>query len=342
MKNVDLFEKYLKGELSKEDLKSFKQKLLTDTDFNLEFHEFKMTREAIKRQARLKTLAFFQDIEHTITENKPTKDQIIMKRFISIAASIVLIATLGFLGLRELSSNSSMENIFQENYTPYANLSGQVRGDANEEASAKLSAMSAYDAKDFETAAKELRALLATEESAFNYFYLGMSNIEIGNVSEAIDNFNTVLNNYNTFSEQARWYLSLAHLKNNDEKAAISGFVTMKMKETEYSARAQTILEEMGVTVMEDMDSGPVISSTRRPKDIDSPDGAMEDVKGKRSYQFGLVADMSNSRQYEFITDDPIDDLHAGDIAIYVIVERSKGKGRGAKGFAVLLDKYER
>lgn len=339
MKNVNLFEKYLKKQLSKEELKAFKERLLTDSDFNLEFHEFKMMREAIKHQARLKTLAFFDAIEHTTTENKPTKDQIIMKRFISIAASIVLIATLGFLGLRELSSNNSMENIFQKNYTPYVNLIGQVRGDVNEEASALTSAMNAYDAKDFETAAKELRALLVSEESAFNYFYLGMSNIELGNASEAVDNFNTVLNNYNTFTEQARWYLSLAHLKNNDEKAAISGFVTMKMKETEYSARAQSILEEMGVTVMDDMDSGPVVDVERRPKDIDSPDGAMEDFKGKRSYQFGLVTDMSNTKQYEFLTDQPIDGLREGDLTIYVIVERSKGKGRG-KGFAVLLDRY--
>lgn len=339
MKNVDLFEKYLKRELPKEELKSFKERLLTDAAFNLEFHEFKMMREAIKRQARLKTLAFFEEIEHTTTENKPTKDHIIMKRFISMAASIVLIATLGFIGLQELSSNNSLENIFQENYTPYANLSGQVRGDVNEEASALLSAMSAYDAKDFETAANELRALLATEESAFNYFYLGMSNIEIGKMESAIDNFNTVLNNYNTFSEQARWYLSLAHLKNKDEEAAISGFVTMKMKETEFSARAQSILNEMGVTVGDDIDTGPIVHVVQRPKDIDSPDGSMEDFKGKRRYQFGVVADMGNSKEYRFLTDQPIEDLHEGDLAIYVIVDRSKGKGRG-QGYAVLLDKY--
>ena len=73
----------------------------------------------------------------------------------------------------------------------------------------KDNAYSAYDAKDFVQSAALFSEVLKIEKTAANYFYAGMSNLEIGNHTIANKNLNTVINNYEDLPENAKIYIKV-------------------------------------------------------------------------------------------------------------------------------------
>ncbi|MBO6762567.1 MAG: hypothetical protein JJ909_16545 [Roseivirga sp.] len=268
-----------------------------------------------------------------------------MKKVISIAASLVLIAAISYIGLRDFNSPPSNQELFNQHFTSYNSLTGQVRGTAEENLSLEDKAFMAFDAKDFYASEEMLTSLVAAEPSAMNYFYLGASQLELGKAEEAIKNLNTVINNYSGFKAQSEWYLALAHLRNEDDDATIGSLASIITKESEYEAKARVLLEEMGYTLDDnDLDSGPVIIVNRKPdRDDWAPDGS-KDTKGLRSWQWGVVSDLSGEKSYKFMTDHPIDNLGEGDMTVFVVVERKfKARGNrnnGMDGRAFIIDKY--
>ncbi|WPZ11764.1 tetratricopeptide repeat protein [Roseivirga spongicola] len=354
MSDFELIEEYLSGKLSPEEKRKFRSRLLNDPAFNQEFQELKEIRLQVRQSARNDIKSFFDGIETSIEKGKTTKDQTVMKKVISIAASLVLIAAISYIGLRDFNSPPSNQELFNQHFTSYNSLTGQVRGTAEENLSLEDKAFMAFDAKDFYASEEMLTSLVAAEPSAMNYFYLGASQLELGKAEEAIKNLNTVINNYSGFKAQSEWYLALAHLKNNDEDATIGSLANVITRESEYKEKAKSLLEEMGYTLnTDDMDSGPVIIVVRKPPgnpdaQDDAPDGSSnfdEDTRGRRLFQYGIVSDMAGEKSYSFMTDQPIDNLGEGDLALFVVVERKfrrfRGRsGDGLDGRAFILDKY--
>lgn len=99
MSDFELIERYLANQLSPEEKKTFRSRLLYDPAFNQEFQELKEIRFQLKQREKQEVLDLFNGIEETIRDNKTTKSQTVMKKVISIAASLLLIATLAYLGL---------------------------------------------------------------------------------------------------------------------------------------------------------------------------------------------------------------------------------------------------
>ena len=348
MSDFELIEEYLAGKLTAEEKRKFRNRLLNDPAFNQEFQDLKEIRLQVRQNARQELKNLFNEFESSIELDKTTKDQTVMKKVISIAASLVLIAALSYIGLSNLNSPPSNQQLFDEHFSSYTSLNGQVRGAADEALSMEDKAFKAYDAGDFSSSEEILSTLVAIEPNAMNYFYLGTSQLQLGKSEAAIKNLNTVINNYSSFTEQAKWYLALSHLKNNDEDATLGTLANIISNKSEYQEKAEALMEDMGYSLnTEDLDSGPVVIITRKPRESDAPDGSIEnlDTKGERSFQWGVVSNMTGDKSYKFMTDQPIDGLGEGDIVIYVIIERkSRGRGnnnnQGLDGRAFILDKY--
>lgn len=350
MSDFELIDEYLSDRLSEEEKRRFRNRLLNDPSFNQEFQERKEIRFHVRENAREDLKTFFNTLETSIEQENTTKDQTVMKRVISIAASLVLIAALTYVGVSNYGSQPSNQELFNEHFTTYTSLTGQVRGITEESLTAKQRAFNAYDAGDYYASEEALSALVAVEPSALNYFYLGTSQLELGKTEEAVKSLNTVINNYSGLNEQAKWYLSLAHLKNENEDAALGSLANIISKESEYEAKAKALLEDMGYSLnMNDLDSGPIVVVKRKPyerDDFNSPDGSIEnmDTRGKRSFQWGEVTDITGEKVYRFMTDQPIDGLTEGDMTVFVVIERNKkgksNRGNGIDGRAFIIDKY--
>ncbi len=332
MKNTDLIDGYLQNDLSNEDLTSFEESLVNDPDFGREFQELKEIQLGVKASARKDIKSFLNEMEADIQHSESTLNNYKMKRMISVAASFVLIATISFFALNQ-NTQPSLQNIYSENFSHYENLNGQVRG-ATESSSLQSQASRAYDMGNYSLAAASYAELVKTDKSANNYFYMGLSNLEAENYSEAISNLNATVNNFDAFDKQAKWYLSLAHLANNNEEAAISTLVSLTSESSAYKEKAETVLREMGLS-WTSFDFGIIEDVHKRPRQ-DSPDGSADavDFEESRQWQFGVVVSETNGYKYRFVTDEPIESLEAGSAVEMIVLKKHKKK---RSGLAVIL-----
>lgn len=332
MKNTDLIDGYLQNDLSNEDLSSFEEALVNDLDFGREFQELKEIQLGVKASARKDIKSFLNEMEEDIQHRESTLNNYKMKRMISVAASVVLIATISFFALNQ-NTQPSLQDIYSENFSHYENLNGQVRG-ATESSSLQSQATRAYDMGNYSLAAASYAELVKTDKSANNYFYMGLSNLEAKNYSEAVSNLNATINNFDAFDKQAKWYLSLAHFANENEEAAIATLISLTAENSAYKERAESVLSEMGLS-WKSFDFGIIDNVHKRPRQ-DSPDGSVVavDFEESRQWQYGVVVSESNGFKYRFLTDEPIDSLEPGSAVEMIVVRRNK---RRKSGFAFIL-----
>ncbi len=337
MSNFDLLDRYFSNELDKSELKAFNERLKTDPQFNQEFQEIKEVKLAVKLEARKNLKSLINDIEDSLNQEELTtnNNQTAMKKMLTVAASLILMVSVSYFVLNG-SGQPSPQDVFTEYYKPYNNLNGQVRGEAIETESMSAAAYNAYDAGNYALAVENFKALVAVEKTAENYFYMGIANIEVGNYEEAVENLNTTLNNFSTFKDQSKWYLSMAFLADKKELEAVSTLVSLSLDEGSLALKSQRVIAALGYTIdleSTDPDNGPVV--VVEPEEIDSPDGAQPETQ--RNYQFGEVINPLTNKVYKFHSEDPIPGLHEGDFVSFFVIREAKGKK--GKGFAFLLDK---
>lgn len=233
--------------------------------------------------------------------------------------------------------------MYEKYYAPYPSLLGQVRGETEENLTLEQKALNAYDLGEFAKSEDILKNLVEEEATAINYFYLGLAQLEMNKSEEAVASFNTVINHFDAFKEQARWHLALAHLKNGDEDSALSGLAALVVNKSEYASKAEQIMAEYGLDFDGDSIEVGIVDGyvEQRAKRTD-PDGSMEsiDTRGRRKWQFGKIR-TQDGQVTRFVTDEPIESLHDGDNVIYVMIDRGRGRGKGrSNGLAYVVDKY--
>ncbi|WP_422355436.1 hypothetical protein [Roseivirga pacifica] len=333
MKNLELIDRYFQNDLSPSELADFNEALKNDVDFNKEFQELKEIRLATKASAQNDLSNFLNALERDIQkEEESTLTKHTMKKYVSIAACVVLIAAVSFFTITQNSKPTGSE-IFSEYYTSYDNLAGQVRGAATiETLSAK--AYGAYDAGNYILAAENFESLVAEDKSATNYFYMGLSNIENGDFESAVTNLNVVVNNFSDLSAQAKWYMSLALIANGAEEEAFGNLAGLTLENSAYKEKAKAILKSLGAFA-NDLDGGVIVAVEQRPKEEEAaPSGASLDFEGRRQYQFGTVVSETTGIKYRFFTDDPIDELEEGAEVEMIVLRQNKNRG-----FAYILGK---
>lgn len=334
MSNFDLLDRYFSEELDKSEIKAFNERLKNDPEFNQEFQEIKEIKLAVKVEARKNIKSLLTDIEDSLKPQELTiNNQTAMKRMLTVAASLILMVSVSYFVLNG-NGQPTPQDVFTEYYKPYNNLNGQVRGEARDTESMSAAAYNAYDAGNYALAAENFEALVEVEKSAEDYFYMGIANIEIGNYDAAIKNLNTTLNNFSTFKDQSKWYLSMALLADKKEEEALSTLVALSLTKGSYSTKSKKIISELGFGI--DLDNteadGSVIIVL--PEEIDAPN---QEYAFERDFQFGEIVNPLNNRVYKFHNEEPISGLHEGDFVSFIILKEAKGKK--GKGWAFILDK---
>jgi len=289
-------------------------------------------------EARKEIKSLFTDIEDSMTEQLPTNNQTAMKKVFTVAASLILLISASYFVLNG-SGQPSPKEVFTEFYQPYTYLNGQVRGATKATESISASAYNAYDAGNFGLAVEKFEALVEVEKTAENYFYMGLANIETGNYEAALLSLNTTLNNFSTYKDQSKWYISMALLGADKEEEALSTLVSLYSNKGSYNLKSEKVLESLGFDLLlDDTDEGIPVVVIKRPEDDmdspepdnggDSPDGSTS-FMGKRQIQFGELMDINTKAIYRFHNETPIEDLKEGDLVDFLVIRKSKGKNKG-------------
>ena len=74
---------------------------------------------------------------------------------------------------------------------------------------------------------------------------LGNTNLMLGQVTEAKENFVTLINDFDDMDLQAKWYLSLCYLKSDDRENARKMLRELGQTEISYASKAKELLEKI-------------------------------------------------------------------------------------------------
>ncbi len=222
----DKLDKYIQGKLSEEDRQSFESQMSPEEREDAAF-ELGVKSEIERDVLRAK-----------VSEFESRRSTGLIRRYIGIAASVILIASFSYVILSDKS------DLYDQYYSGYANFEHTVvRGEMSE--SLKDQAYRAYDLGQFELSVSIFQDLIAKDPANIPaHFFRGMSLMEIGKFEEAINSFEVVVRADSEYKEAALWYSALGFVKiGNQAKARI--FLNQLIDSEEYAGKADTLRKEL-------------------------------------------------------------------------------------------------
>lgn len=234
---------YFSNSLEPADEKQFNELLKTDAAFREQFEFEKSIKKVILHKEDENLKQKLQGFEKAIVGETETTTSTSRFRKWSIAASIVLLMGLGWVGF-ETFTGQNLDAMYEENYQSYPNTVFTItRGDAD--TSAERNAFVAYESGDFQTAIDHFESLKTNENLGYVDFYLAQSYLSLENYDTAINLFNKVIETDTVFVQEANWYLALTYLKKDDKAAAIERLNTLVKKYDYNKNRANELLEKL-------------------------------------------------------------------------------------------------
>ncbi|MEM9686606.1 MAG: tetratricopeptide repeat protein [Bacteroidota bacterium] len=242
MKKEELLYKYFLDELSTEESEQFYALLETDSAFKAQF-EFEKSVQRVVRTAERATLKDkLQGLEQDIQQ--PVRHKWFHRTSWRIAASVAILIA---VGLYYYTSNvtADMERLYTLNYEKYPNTVYPITRGDNQDDSTERMAFVAYEASDYAGAIVLFTQLREEKQAKYIDFYLAQSYLGEGQIENAIASFKRISTNTSDFAEEARWYLALAYLKNEDKERAVQQLTAIVSEKGYKQQEALTLLEKL-------------------------------------------------------------------------------------------------
>jgi TolA-binding protein len=164
----------------------------------------------------------------------------LITRYTSLAAAAIIGAV--FL-VRSLLPSNDPQKMFSKYYGPFKAVYNITRSTGASESESFNKAIGSYKAGDYKAAAAGFsEAMLNGSESYSAGFYLGITEIELGNYNKAIDLLGGVVNLKGEYTKEATWYLGLAYIKSGNKIKASECFELLARSPGFYSDRSVKIL----------------------------------------------------------------------------------------------------
>jgi TolA-binding protein len=109
----------------------------------------------------------------------------------------------------------------------------------------RTAAFQAYEQKDYQRASVLFKDLLLEKKEPEVLLLLGNSNLMLGQVEEAEQNFITLIRDFDDLDLQAKWYLSLSYLKSGDRENARKVLEELGATDISYASKAKELLEKV-------------------------------------------------------------------------------------------------
>jgi tetratricopeptide (TPR) repeat protein len=241
-RDISLVEKYFDAELSAEELRHFNSRIEQDEAFKALFQRERIIIGAIRNQGLVDNLQYLKSIEEKIQgdQSHPIAAGIKGWYYYAAAAMVALLIAVSFF----LPGQEDTEQLFANYFTPYPNVvEPTVRG--NDFTTERTKAFQAYERKEYQTAVTAFEELLRVKEEPGILLLVGNSNLMLGKSEEAQKNFITLINKYDDFDLQAKWYLSLSYLKSGDTESARKILRELGEMDVSYASKAKELLEKV-------------------------------------------------------------------------------------------------
>lgn len=242
-------EDYLAGELKGESLAEFENRLKTDSDFarQVELHR---NLEAAFRDPRERELA-----DHLKKANQNFNHQNDKKKIIpfwknprvwAVAAAAVILVLVWVYPFQE-NRIKDAQILYAEYHQVYPAPEG-LRSENNDLDSVLSEGYKKYNAGEYESAFSIFSTLLTENPNHTQaQFYAGLSQFELRQPGKAISYFQATIDNSNSpYISQAKWYMALAYLKQDNKSEAKKWLRELTSANGRLGNDARKILGEMG------------------------------------------------------------------------------------------------
>jgi tetratricopeptide (TPR) repeat protein len=250
MENDDLLAQYLDGELEGDEKEAFEKQLANDPTLAERVHLHRRMDEAFGNTEEMKVEAALRGIMdrdvRSDEQEAPARKSNFQPRYLAIAATVILLAVVGFFVLRP-KNTVSPQQLYAENYQPY-DASGEVRSSQNLPPALLDDAFASYDAKNYPEAMDAFGKILTIVPDNWQaHFFLGICQLETGDPASAKRTFQAVLDNgKNLYVMQSSWYQALASLQMEEVVDARAQFGVLAKQPGAYQKKAQKILDQLG------------------------------------------------------------------------------------------------
>lgn len=239
--NYILFEDYISGELSKDEITAFKDRLNTDSEFNKAFTTYKELSGFLenKFEHEEKTISFknnLKDISDSYFEDKTSSSKVIKFNFYKYAIAATVVVFLGIFMFNQFSNPS------YDDFMSYDEVSLTVRGTQNE---LKAKAEEAFNTKSFAEAETYFTQLLSEDDSNQELLlYKGVTLLEQNKFDEADALFGKLSQGNSVFKNKSTWYLALSKLKQKQNDSCIEILKTIPEDAEDYR-QVQKLLKKL-------------------------------------------------------------------------------------------------
>lgn len=198
--NIELFDRYLNGDLSSTEAEAFSQRLLVDEAFREAFQLYEESISEIHKAGFHQQIRGIMDQE--VSDESPTFRSF---WFRGMAAAIVLLLTI--TGIYYLNSDTPSVG-----YEPYPNIL-KFRTDKE-----SILGLQDYSSGAYLLAIEKMESLGSTSDTV--RFYLAMSYMMTDNAEKAIKTLSKIPEG-STFLQQKNWYLGVLYFKEENLKNAL-------------------------------------------------------------------------------------------------------------------------
>lgn len=241
-----LVQSYLGGELSDIDRNNFEKELEVNLELQRELKLYQSVEIALKNNSLEKFKARLDNIHRDIIGNAKSPRIFGFNTYSLIAASVIVLISLGSVMLYTFSSNQSNLDVFNKYHEPYE-MSLMTRGEHDLNNLAFKIAVTSYNDGEYSFAKQLLEDILTRNQKDVRaQFMLGVSNLQLNFLEEAKANFKIVIKKKNpNFYQQAEWYLALTYLKSDDKRNALAQLNSIVLANGFYTIKASEILNKL-------------------------------------------------------------------------------------------------
>jgi len=246
MKYYELISDYLEGGLSAETRKAFEEEMGRDEFLRREVELHRGIDAALSEsdvlQLRGKLKSIHRDVTHPAKETRILRLKPRQAVYAVAAVALLLVASAWLFQILNTPSLST-DDLYAMYYQPDDAVMIMRSGSEGQDQGLLMEALKKYEEQDYEGA---LQLFKKDNSNVMVHFYSGLAYMEIERFNEAINSFQTILDdNENLFVEQAQWYQGLCYLKTGRTDRAREALNSLNLEDNPYRTKAEFILRNL-------------------------------------------------------------------------------------------------
>ena len=242
MNAYDHIEAYIQGDLTDQQTREFEYTLEQSQELADEYQLRKDIEDALMDDDLMELKSQVQDM---MQEKEKNLHPLVWFKRKAVKGALVgaLVLSLSSLGYyaAQVSTAPTTEEIFHKYYQPYS-VTITDRSGSDEINTLLTSAMESYKERDYDQALQLFQKVLTKREDVAASLYSGISYMEIQKYKKANQSFEDVVEDKdNLYLNQARWYMSMCHIRLGDIENARNMLHTLAEESEYYRDKARKV-----------------------------------------------------------------------------------------------------